>query len=166
MGLRLVAMAIGAECAITLFGPRRHYTLISDLFTRTFADEDIPTGLALTTMAPLFGVSAFLGVGNSVFDTTLIGYVNALKIPGLDSRMVASAGATTPRYLVPQEYLMQVLNAYVEALRGTFRISFILTTSAIFGSVGMEWNRVRRHGSEKAVIDKPSNHALPYFCVY
>ncbi|KAI0390137.1 major facilitator superfamily transporter [Xylariaceae sp. FL0594] len=133
MGLQLFATAVGAA----------------------LPDEDIPTGMALTTMAQFFGASIFLGVGNNVFSTKLIGYVDELKIPGINGHDISLAGATTLRDLVPPQYLPQVLEAYMEALRWTFRISLILITLAIFGAVGMEWKRVRGHEpDEKSITDR------------
>ncbi|KAI5855061.1 major facilitator superfamily transporter [Durotheca rogersii] len=139
------------------FGLGMGMQLFATAVSATLPDTDVPTGMALTTMAQFFGASIFLGVGNNVFATKFIGYVDALRIPGLDGHTLVSAGATTLRDAVPAEYLPQVLDAYMDALTWTFRISLILECLAIFGAVGMEWKRVRGHGGEKAPSANPSS---------
>ncbi|RYO83499.1 hypothetical protein DL766_004975 [Monosporascus sp. MC13-8B] len=128
------------------FGLGMGMQLFATAVSATLPDEDVPTGMALTTMAQFFGASIFLGVGNNVFETKLIGYVNAMEIPELEGHTLVSAGATTLRDLVPVEYLPGVLDAYMKALGWTFRISLILEGLAIIGAVGMEWKRVRGYG--------------------
>ncbi|KAK0637050.1 major facilitator superfamily domain-containing protein [Bombardia bombarda] len=76
--------------------------LFATAVVATLPDEDIPTGMALATMAQLFGATIFLGVGNNVFATKLIGYLDDLQIPGVDTHALVSAGATSLRDLVPQ----------------------------------------------------------------
>lgn len=105
--------------------------------------------MALTTMAQFLGASIFLGVGNNIFATKLIGLINGLHASGLDGHTVVSAGATGLRDVVPEQYLPDVISAYMEALRWTFRLSLILECVAFLGAIGMEWRKVRGHDSRK-----------------
>ncbi|KAK7932029.1 MFS general substrate transporter [Apiospora marii] len=144
-------MWIGYQ-AIIGFGLGMGMQLFATVVGATLPDEDVPTGMALTIMAQFLGASIFLGVGNNIFATKLIELINDLGVPGLDGHTVVSAGATGLRAVVPEQHLPEVLSAYMEALRWTFRLSLILECVAFLGAIGIEWRKVRGHDSGKPII--------------
>ena len=94
-------------------------------------------------MMQFFGPAISVSVANNLFNSKLIGYIEALKIPGLDVHNLVQGGATIIRRVVPREYVPSVIEAYMRALRWTFRISLILSCLSIFGVLAMEWRKIK-----------------------
>lgn len=116
--------------------------------SQVLPDKDISSGIAAVLMLQYLGGSIFVSAANNLFNTRLVRVMTHLNIPGLDVSQVIS-GATALRSLVPKEYLPQVLEAYMLALRDALRVALILACLSILGVFGMEWRRIKGHESEK-----------------
>ncbi|PWY88906.1 MFS general substrate transporter, partial [Aspergillus sclerotioniger CBS 115572] len=105
--------------------------------------SDVSIGTATIMFIQMLGGSLFVSVAQNIFTKHLVANLAALHIPGLDPATVASAGATSFRAVVSEEYLPQVLVAYNSALIKIFQLSMILSCLSILGAVGIEWKNVK-----------------------
>jgi hypothetical protein len=63
-----------------------------------------------------------------------IAYVGALNIPNFDTATLIKAGTTRFRDEVPRQYLPDVLVAYNDALRRSFRAGLVIALFESFAS--------------------------------
>ena len=105
--------------------------------------EDIPIGIATTLFLEFFGGALFLSVGNNILNTKLIQYIGQLNIPGIDTETLFQAGVTAIRQQIPAQYLPAVLEAYMDALRWTFRVALVLACFSVLCVLPMEWQTVK-----------------------
>jgi hypothetical protein len=63
--------------------------------------------------------------------------------PGFDARIVANAGATNLRGVVPPEILPGVLHGYNNAIVTAFILAIATSSIAFFVSLGMEQKSVK-----------------------
>ncbi|GFF62110.1 putative HC-toxin efflux carrier TOXA [Aspergillus lentulus] len=99
--------------------------------------KDVPVGIAVMFFSQLLGAAAFVPVGENVLANQLT--MRLSGVPGIDSDIVTSGGATSLLSLVPLDLRGTVLTAYNEALRKVFRIGLIVACLAILGNASLEW---------------------------
>jgi hypothetical protein len=110
--------------------------------------EDVPVGIAFMFFSQLLGAAVFVPVGENVLANQLM--LRLSGIPGIDSNIVTSGGATSLLSLVPLDLRGTVLTAYNEALRKVFQIGLIVACLSILGNVSLEW---------VSILKKPNNSA-------
>ena len=102
--------------------------------------QDVPIGGALMFFAQLLGAAVFVSVGENVLDNQLVQRLSGL--PGFNSTLVTSGGATSLLTNLPMDLRETVLTSYNEALRKVFQIGLIMSCFTIFGSAMLEWRSV------------------------
>ncbi|PVH92014.1 MFS general substrate transporter [Periconia macrospinosa] len=122
-------------------------------------DKDISAGVATAMMLQFFGAALFVSVGNNLFNVKLLQYIDDLSIPGVDSHSVVRSGATALRQSVPTDYLEDVLDAYMRALRWPFRVSLVLACLSLLGAIGLEWKKIKGHDPKSTIVEDESRRA-------
>jgi hypothetical protein len=118
---------------------------------QTFLEnKDLPVGTTLMSGCKLFGGAMFLSVGSSVFSQHLQSNLEAID-GGLNVQAVIAAGATYLSTSVPPNLLVQVKDAYNDALRHVFVVSVTLSCIAVLGALGVEWKPVKKRQKTKPV---------------
>lgn len=103
---------------------------------------DISIGTALMFFAQQLGGAIFVSVAQNIFINDLV--KNLGSIPGLDPGIIAKAGATDLRSLVPLQYLTVVLAGYNKAITKTFVLSIALGATSILGALCIEWKNIKK----------------------
>lgn len=106
--------------------------------------KEVPMGIALMFFGQLLGAAVFVSVGENVLTNQLIQRLSGL--PGFDSRVITSGGATALLSTISQDQRETALIAYNEALRKVFQIGLILSCLSVLGTSSLEW---------KSVLKKP-----------
>ena len=115
--------------------------------------EDVSIGVAFTLFCEVLGGALFVSAGNNVLGNSLVSYIGALKVPGVDPQALVHLGATELRDYVPRQYLAETVIAYNHALRNTFRIALILSCLSLLGAAGMEWKSTKAKKLEPSLDD-------------
>jgi hypothetical protein len=106
-------------------------------------------GVAIGASAMFFaqwvGGAIFVSVGQNVLTTKLVS--GLANIPGFDPKFVTSVGATELRAFVPQQFIVEVLGIYNDALVKVFEVALTLSCLSFFGTLAMEWRSVKKEGS-------------------
>jgi hypothetical protein len=97
--------------------------------------QDVPVGSSLLLLMQSLGGCIFLAVANNVFLNRLIGGLAA--VPGIDPRIVLSAGATNLNFGPAVE------KVYNHALTRTYYVPVAMAALSICGSLAMEWRSVK-----------------------
>ena len=102
--------------------------------------KDVPVGLSLMFFAQLLGAAVIVSVGESVLDNQLVQKLSGL--PGFNSSLITSGGATSLINSLPADLRGIVLTAYNEALRTVFQIGLIVSCLAVLGAAALQWRSV------------------------
>ncbi|KAH1412776.1 hypothetical protein KXW42_005777 [Aspergillus fumigatus] len=119
--------------------------------------EDIPIGTAAVMFFQTLGGALFIAVAQSVFQNGLISGL-AKYAPTVDPTAIVKAGATEMRTVLTQlgqlDQLMNVIKAYMDGLRASYRVSLALVLVAFLASLLMEWKSVKKanNGEKKEVM--------------
>ncbi|CAI7565681.1 unnamed protein product [Penicillium palitans] len=109
--------------------------------------EDIPVGTAAITFFQTLGGAIFIAVGQSVFQNGLIEGIRTYA-PGVDPSAIISAGATEMRHVLINldqlDRLDDVIRAYMNGLRDTYRVSLALMVAAFVAACFVEWKSVKK----------------------
>lgn len=105
--------------------------------------QDIPTGLTLLNFMNFVGGTIFVSVSQGVLSHTLSDQL-LRKIPGLDTSLVLSQGATDLSNAVTEEQLPLLLEAYNLGLRHVFYCAMAVSGLAFAASCFMEWKSVKK----------------------
>ncbi|EKV10938.1 MFS toxin efflux pump (AflT), putative [Penicillium digitatum PHI26] len=93
------------------------------------------------------GGAIFIAVGQSVFQNGLIEGIRTYA-PDVEARAIISAGATEMRHvLITLGHLNQlddVIRAYMNGLRDTYRVSLALMVAAFVAACFLEWKSVNK----------------------
>jgi len=104
--------------------------------------SDIPTGTATVMFIQILGGALFVSVGQNIFTNKLA--EGLAGIPGLNPQIVARAGATQLKNLIPDPNMIsQVLVVYNEALVKAYQVSLIVGSLAVIGALGFQWRSVK-----------------------
>ncbi|KAJ5685232.1 hypothetical protein N7536_007851 [Penicillium majusculum] len=122
--------------------------------------EDIPVGTAAITFFQTLGGAIFIAVGQSVFQNGLIEGIRAYA-PGVDPSVIISAGATEMRHVLitldQLDQLDDVIRAYMNGLRDTYRVSLALMVAAFVAACFVEWKSVKKR--EEIMDDDTTIHS-------
>ena len=100
-------------------------------------------GTAAVVASQSLGGAVFVSIGNTLLRNHLLDASRDIKIPGVDIRVVLSAGATAFRDLVPASAQPALLKLYDDALQKVFIAAIPMAGLAFVASLGLEWNSVR-----------------------
>jgi len=94
-----------------------------------------------------------IAVAQTVFQNGLIDGVTGLD-PRLDPQILINSGASeVPDILKKmglEKYLPDVLDAYMDGLRGTFYITAACAAMAFFMALGLQWKSLKKGGAAGA----------------
>ena len=106
-------------------------------------EKDVPVGVTLITLIQsLFG-AIFVSVAQNVFQNELRIDTDAV-LPGFDTSLLITAGATKISSVVKPQDLLLVISAYSKALTQTFYITIAVASLSIIGALGTEWISVKK----------------------
>jgi hypothetical protein len=103
--------------------------------------QDIPTGSSLIVFFQSLGGALGLSIAQNLFATRLERELEAIE--GVDVTTVISQGASDIKAVVPEQFLMSVLEAYHSAVQSAFILSIVAAGIAFVASFGMEWKKMR-----------------------
>jgi hypothetical protein len=105
---------------------------------------DVPVATSIIIFMQTLGGAIFLSVGQSVFQTRLVGNLARVVPPALfDPSEILQIGATDMRTRVPPAILPAVLVAFNDALTRAWTVSVCMSCLTVFGSLAMEWRSVK-----------------------
>jgi len=105
------------------------------------AKEDIPTGITILAFFQAFGGTLLLSIAQSVLSNTLRSEL-ARTLPGFDSSVISSTGATEIRNLVSKDDLPIALAAYNSGINNVFYCALASSCVAFVASLFVEWKSV------------------------
>ncbi|KAI4673478.1 uncharacterized protein J4E84_011061 [Alternaria hordeiaustralica] len=105
-------------------------------------ETDMPTANACVMFFNSLGGALSISVAQNIFVNTLAKEVPRYA-PGFDARIVANAGATNLRNVVPEDLLPGVLLGYNNAIVTAFILAIATSSVAFFVSLGMEQKSVK-----------------------
>ncbi|KAJ6132014.1 hypothetical protein N7471_007229 [Penicillium samsonianum] len=109
--------------------------------------EDIPVGTAAITFFQTLGGAIFIAVGQSVFQNGLIAGIREYA-PDVEPSAIINAGATDMRHVLltlgQLDQLDNVVRAYMNGLRNTYRVSLALMLAAFVAACFVEWKSVKK----------------------
>ncbi|KAJ7667073.1 putative MFS multidrug transporter [Mycena rosella] len=111
--------------------------------------QDIPTGTSLIMFMQTLGGALFVSVGQNVFTNKLVS--GLAQVPGVNSAIVLSAGATSLRNSVDAQILPAVLSVYNQALVSAYYVSVAMACLSLIGSLAIEWKSVKGKNIEMAM---------------
>jgi hypothetical protein len=106
------------------------------------APADVPSGTAIITFMQSIGGALFVSVAQNVFNNTLLQRL-AQDAPTADAAKIAATGATMLRYVVPENLLPSVLDAYNSAITQAFYVGVALAAVSILGGFPLQWISVK-----------------------
>ncbi|CBF73873.1 hypothetical protein AN8095.2 [Aspergillus nidulans FGSC A4] len=111
--------------------------------------DDIPQGTAAVMFFQTLGGALFIAVAQSLFQNGLIEGVVEYA-PSVDPAAIVEAGATEMRHVLEQlgqlDQLENVILAFLDGLRDTYRLSLALFLAAFVVSCFFEWRSVKEGG--------------------
>lgn len=111
---------------------------------------DVPMGLALMLFSQLLGAAVFVAVGENVLGNQLVQRLSG--IPGFDSSLITTSGATSLLSSLPANALETALGAYNEALRKVFQVGLIVSCLTVLGTATLEWRSVLKKPGTKGAV--------------
>ncbi|USP74136.1 hypothetical protein yc1106_01410 [Curvularia clavata] len=105
-------------------------------------EKDMPTANACVMFFNSLGGALSISIAQNIFVNTLSKEIPKYA-PGLDGRIIANAGATNLRNVVPKELLPGVLRGYNNAIVTAFILAIATSSIALFVSLGMEQKSVK-----------------------
>lgn len=108
------------------------------------AKGDISTGISIIAFTNFFGGTVFLSLCQTILANTLSSQL-ARDLPGFDTSVISSTGATAIQTLVSKADLPIVLKAYNAGIDNTFYCALAVCCLAFVGSLFFEWKTVRRN---------------------
>ncbi|KAL4819756.1 major facilitator superfamily domain-containing protein [Aspergillus spinulosporus] len=111
--------------------------------------DDIPQGTAAVMFFQTLGGALFIAVAQSLFQNGLIEGV-VKYAPSVDPAAIVEAGATEMRHVLEQlgqlDQLENVILAFLDGLRDTYRLSLALFLAAFVVACFFEWRSVKEGG--------------------
>ncbi|KAJ6579591.1 major facilitator superfamily domain-containing protein [Mycena vulgaris] len=104
--------------------------------------QDVPTGVSLVTFLQTLGGALFVSVSQNVFTNKLVSGL-ASHVPGVNTSIVLSAGATSLRHAVDPQDLPAVLSVYNTAIVSVFYVSAAMGCLSLVGALAIEWKSVK-----------------------
>lgn len=101
-----------------------------------------PLGVSTATFSQFFGSAIFLAISQAVF-VNIFKNKLAVDIPGVDVQSLLISGSGAIRKMVPPEDLPVVLDAFNQALLGTFYLSAGASVAAFVTSLGIPWINIK-----------------------
>ena len=105
-------------------------------------EKDMPTANACVMFFNTLGGAVSISVAQNIFVNTLRTEIPKY-VPGFDPKMIADAGATNIRQVVPPNLLPGILQGYNKAIVTAFLLAIATSGIAFFVSLGMEQKSVK-----------------------
>jgi hypothetical protein len=102
--------------------------------------KDVPVGSSLMFFSQLLGAAVIVSVGENILDNQLVQRLSG--VPGFNSSLIRSGGATSLLSSLPANLHEEVLTAYNESLRKVFQIGLIMSCLTILGAAMLEWRSI------------------------
>ncbi|KAJ7111214.1 MFS transporter [Mycena epipterygia] len=112
--------------------------------------KDVPIGTSMIMFAQTLGGALFISIAQNVFTNKLVSGLIA-NVPGVSPSLVLSAGATSLKDAVPQEFLAGVLFAYNEAVVAAFYVAVAMACISLVGALVTEWRSIKGKEIEMAM---------------
>ncbi|KAJ7105879.1 major facilitator superfamily domain-containing protein [Mycena epipterygia] len=112
--------------------------------------KDIPVGTSIIMFSQTLGGALFISIAQNVFTNKLVSGLIA-NVPGVSPSLVLSAGATSLKDAVPQQFLAGVLFAYNEALVAAFYVAIAMACISLAGALIIEWRSIKGKNIEMAM---------------
>ncbi|KAF2131549.1 MFS transporter [Dothidotthia symphoricarpi CBS 119687] len=106
------------------------------------SSKDMPTANACVLFFNSLGGALSISIAQNIFVNTLAKEIPK-HVPGLDSKVIAEAGATNLRNVVSPEQLPGVLEGYNTSVVTAFILAIATAAVAFFVSLGMEQKSVK-----------------------
>ncbi|KAF1841066.1 MFS general substrate transporter [Cucurbitaria berberidis CBS 394.84] len=106
------------------------------------SEKDMPTANACVMFFNSLGGALSISIAQNIFVNTLSKEIPKY-VPGFDPKIIAKAGATNIRKVVPPELLPGVLHGYNNAIVTAFILAIATSSIAFFVSLGMERKSVK-----------------------
>lgn len=106
------------------------------------SQNDMPTANACVMFFNSLGGALSISIAQNIFVNTLTKEIPKY-VPGFDPKIVANAGATNLRRVVPAQLLPGVLHGYNNAIVTAFILAIATSGIAFFVSLGMEQRSVK-----------------------
>ena len=104
--------------------------------------KDMPTANACVMFFNSLGGALSISIAQNIFVNTLSKEIPKY-VPGFDPKIIAQAGATNIRLVVPGQLLPGVLHGYNNAIVTAFILAIATSGIAFFVSLGMEQKSVK-----------------------
>ncbi|KAL6168972.1 hypothetical protein ACJQWK_05332 [Exserohilum turcicum] len=105
-------------------------------------EKDMPSANACVMFFNSLGGALSISIAQNIFVNSLTKEIPKYA-PGIDARVVAHAGATNLRNVVPKELLPGVLHGYNNSIVTAFILAIATSGIAFFVSLGMEQKSVK-----------------------
>lgn len=109
--------------------------------------RDVPIGMGLLFFGQLVGGAIGVPIGTNVLNNQLL--KRLAGVPGFQTSLVTSGGATAIINSLPSELKPMVLEAYNSALQDAFKVGTILTAISFLGVASLEWRSTKKGSAEK-----------------
>lgn len=106
------------------------------------SQKDMPTANACVMFFNSLGGALSISIAQNIFVNTL-GVEIPKAVPGFDAQIIAHAGATNLRRVVPEQLLPRILVAYNRSIVTAFVLAIATSGIAFFVSLGMERKSVK-----------------------
>lgn len=97
----------------------------------------------MITFAQTLGAAVAIGMGQSVFENSLVNGIQAARLGDVSVQRVLHTGAMDLRKMFDGNDLDTVLRLYTHAIDQAFYVSVGFTTVSILGVLAIEWSSVR-----------------------
>lgn len=105
-------------------------------------DKDMPTANACVMFFNSLGGALSISIAQNIFVNTLGKEIPKI-VPGFDPKIIAQAGATNLRKVVPEQLLAGILQGYNKSIVTAFILAIATSSIAFFVSLGMEQRSVK-----------------------
>lgn len=102
----------------------------------------MPTGNAIAIFFNSLGGSIAISIATNIFNNELARQLPKYA-PGIDPKVIANAGATELRKVVPPEMLPGVLEGFMTALSTAFILPIAVAGLSFLSSLLFEWRSVK-----------------------
>ncbi|KAL6711052.1 hypothetical protein ACN47E_006927 [Coniothyrium glycines] len=106
------------------------------------SEKDMPTANACVMFFNSLGGALSISIAQNIFVNTLAKEIPRF-VPGFDPKIIANAGATNLRNVVPAELLPGILEGYNKSIVTAFTLAIATASIAFLVSLGMEQKSVK-----------------------
>ncbi|ESK95105.1 major facilitator superfamily transporter [Moniliophthora roreri MCA 2997] len=113
--------------------------------------QDVPSGTAIIVFMQTVGGAIFISIAQNVFSNKLASGI-AEHVPDLNPGVILGAGATSLKYVVPEQFLERVIQVYNDALVSAYYVSIAMACLTLVGALSVEWKNMKKSGNGPATM--------------